>query len=105
MKDLILQRVKEYNVNALFDRLTQELDQHYKDKLLSASSGSFDSYSSRRYLGKSKKQKTEGVGFHKPSVSEMNEMVRNCEHQDGNIFVMRSLSANKSYTIDMNIGI
>ena len=39
MKDKILQRVKEYNAVALFVKLVDELTEHYKNKLLSVSSG------------------------------------------------------------------
>ena len=106
MKDLILQRVKEYNINALFDRLTDELDNHYKDKLLSAASGSFDSHCSARYLGKSKKKEKQGVGFVKPTSLETSTMLSNCSNQGDNIFVVPSAStANKSYVVDMNLGI
>ena len=44
VKDLILQRIKEYNINALFQKLTVDLNDYYKDKLLSAVSDSFDGY-------------------------------------------------------------
>ena len=42
VKDLILQRIKEYNINALFQKLTVDLNDYYKDKLILAASGSFD---------------------------------------------------------------
>ena len=35
--------MKEYNINALFDELTvDDLNEEYKDKLLSSANGSFD---------------------------------------------------------------
>ena len=39
IKDKILQRVKEFNVVALFEKLVVELTDHYKSKLLSVASG------------------------------------------------------------------
>ena len=35
LKDTILQRVKEYNVNGLIDRLIIDFNDHFKNKLLS----------------------------------------------------------------------
>jgi hypothetical protein len=40
LKDLLLRRVKEYNVVGLFDKLTIDLENHFKDKLLSIADGS-----------------------------------------------------------------
>jgi hypothetical protein len=39
IKDTILNRQKEVNIVGLMDKLTNELDQHYSNKLLSVSSG------------------------------------------------------------------
>ena len=41
LKDVILQRTKEYNVVGLLDKLTINLEDHYKNKLLSIADGSF----------------------------------------------------------------
>ena len=56
IKNKILQRVKEYNVVSLLQKLVSDLDDHYKDKLLSVASGSYDSFTARRFDGKSKKK-------------------------------------------------
>lgn len=56
IKDKVLQRVKEYNVVSLMEKLIVEFKDHYKDKLLSVASGSYDSYTARRFDGKSKKK-------------------------------------------------
>lgn len=56
IKDKILQRVKEYNVVSLMEKLIVEFKDHYKDKLLSVASGSYDTYTARRFDGKSKKK-------------------------------------------------
>ena len=55
IKDRILQRVKEYNAVSLFEKLTDDLNEHYMNKLLSVASGSFDNFSSTRYKGKTKR--------------------------------------------------
>lgn len=60
LKDTILRRVKEYNVVGLVDKLTVELEDHYKDKLLSIADGSFDGLYRRRFTGKGKDG---GTGF------------------------------------------
>ena len=39
LKDIILRRVKEYNVVGLITKTTVELENHYKDKLLSVADG------------------------------------------------------------------
>ena len=93
--------MKEYNINALFERLTVDLENHIKDKLLSAASGSlhiifpysvrmrentdqknckfghfsrsgsFDSFNSKTFLRKSKK-----VGYIRPTELQKKEMLR-----------------------------
>ena len=60
-KDTLLQRVKKYNTNSLFDKFT-ELMEHYQNKLLPVASGSFDRHYSRRFKGKSK-NKDEYIAF------------------------------------------
>ena len=54
IKDDILQ--EEVNIGSLLSKLTNELDMHYKNKLLSISSGKYDGIYSRRFnaLGKAK---------------------------------------------------
>ena len=52
LKDIILRRVKEYNVVGLITKITVELENHYKDKLLSVADGSFDGLYRRRFMGK-----------------------------------------------------
>ena len=42
MKESLLQTVKEYNINALFQKLSVDLEEHYINKLYSISSGSND---------------------------------------------------------------
>ena len=54
IKDKILDRVKEYNVVGLVNKLPINLDNHYKEKLLSITTGSFDAVYSLRYRGQIK---------------------------------------------------
>ena len=51
IKDEVLNRQKEVNFVGLIDKLTTELDDHYKNKLLSISSGKFDGIYSRKFAG------------------------------------------------------
>ena len=60
MKDDILKRQKEVNIVGLLDKLTGDLDQHYKTKLLSISSGKFDGIYSRRFDSKGKSKNKNG---------------------------------------------
>ena len=47
-------RIKEYNVTTLFEKLTVDLEKHYKDKLLSAASGSYHTCYLKHFQRKSK---------------------------------------------------
>ena len=42
LKDDILNRTKEFNINGLLDKLTKEFSDHYKVKILNVASGRFD---------------------------------------------------------------
>ena len=66
IKDDILNRQKEVNVVGLIDKLTDELDAHYKNKLLSVASGKFDGIYSRRFRG---------IGYQIPSLEQQNKIV------------------------------
>ena len=63
LRDVLLRRVKEYNVVGLFDKLTIDLENHYKEKLLSIADGSFDGNFRHRFLGKDKQKADGGQGF------------------------------------------
>lgn len=56
IKDLLLQRIKEYNINHLFEWLKQDLDIHHKDKWFTAGSGSFGIYCSKLFFDKTKSE-------------------------------------------------
>ena len=69
MKEGLLQGIKEYNINSLFHKLTDQLESHYIEKLLSVSSGSFDQFLGRRYAGKSVKRGQ--LGFARPTSDQL----------------------------------
>ena len=69
MKDGIIKRCREYNVNGLLEKIVNELDNHYQEKLLSVASGSFDGVYRRRFCGKGKAKKGK-IGFQMPSEEE-----------------------------------
>lgn len=89
LKDTILRRVKEYNVIGLVDKLTVELQDHYKDKLLSIADGSFDGQYRRRFMGKGKDG---GTGFKVPNANELDIYLSSIEKFDNNVFKVGSLS-------------
>jgi hypothetical protein len=92
LKDVILGRVKEYNLVALFDRLTVDLENHYKDKLLSVVDGSFDGHFRRRFLGK-QKQKSDGAqGFKVPSEDVQKRFLETVQEFPNGIFQVSSVS-------------
>ena len=102
LKDIILQRVKEYNINALFQKLTDDLNSHYKNKLLSVASGSFDGFYSPRFVGKSKKAGK--LGFTKPTDNEFRKMQNGLVNFGNNTFTIPSCRSEESYLVDMNAG-
>ena len=89
LKDTILRRVKEYNVVGLVDKLTVELEDHYKDKLLSIADGSFDGLYRRRFTGKGKDG---GTGFQVPDAIECSIYLSTVEQFGNNVFKVGSVS-------------
>ena len=73
----ILKRTKEYNVVALFMKLTTELENHSKEKLLSIPDGSFEGHFRRRFMGKGK-TKNDVQGYKQPNEKERNIFTK-CE--------------------------
>ena len=55
LKDTILRRMKEYNVIGVIDKVTIDLEDHYKDKLLSLADGSCDGQYRQRFMGREAK--------------------------------------------------
>ena len=110
LKDGILRRYKEYNINALLQKLLVDFNNHYKDKLLSVASGSFDGIYSRRYLGKKrgkKDNKKDGVSFRVPTLDEQNKALEGIIALENNVFVVPSLSGDQTlnYLVDMTAGV
>ena len=88
---MVLQKVNKHNITTLFERLTIDLEYHYKDKLLSAASGSFDS---KRVLGKSKKVRE--MGYIRPTELQRGEMLR--KTIGSNIYSVPNITENIFYT-------
>ena len=89
LKDIILRRVKEYNVVGLITKITVELENHYKDKLLSVADGSFDGLYRRRFMGKGMDGST---GFKVPDANECSMLLCTVEKFNNNVFKVGSLS-------------
>ena len=89
LKDTILRRVKEYNVVGLVDKLTVELEDHYKGKLLSIADRSFEGLYRRRFTGKGKDG---GTGFQVPDAIERSIYLSTVEQFGNNVFKVGSIS-------------
>ena len=85
LKDEVLNRTKEININGLFDKLTTDFNDHYKVKLLNVASGKFDGWYSNRFKGLTKK-KGEGSGFKLPSQEDQEEAAKHITPLSANIF-------------------
>ena len=72
MKESLLQRVKEYNISALFQKPSVDLENRYINNLHAISSGSNDIFCSPRYAGKFLKKGE--LGFRKPLLDETNSV-------------------------------
>ena len=96
IKDEILNRVKEYNVLGLVDKLTINLEAHYQAKLLSIAEVLFDGI----YSGKFK-----GVVKNMPPVNVLDEIATKVESVGNETFKAPSFSnPDIVYLVDMNFG-
>ncbi len=95
IKDEILNRVKEYNVVGLLDKLTINLEEHYITKLLSIADGSLDGVYSARFKGLIKNL---------PPSDVLDEISKNVVSVGNEIFKVPSFTCtNVQYLIDMNL--
>ena len=92
LKDIILKRTKEYNIVALLERLLVDLEDHYKEKLLSIADGSFDGHYRRRFSGKGKTKKDGGQGFVLPTEDEQLRFTETVKKFPNDVFEVESLS-------------
>ena len=97
IKDEILNRVKEYNVVGLLDKLSIDLDYHYKTKMLSLADGSFDGIYRNRFKGLLKNL---------PSKEDLDIVQAGVVSLGNDVFEVPSFSVqNKVYLVDMNISL
>ncbi|XP_057311257.1 uncharacterized protein LOC130649070 [Hydractinia symbiolongicarpus] len=105
LKDNILNRTKEININGLFEKLTKDFNDHYKSKLLSVANGRFDGIYSRRFMGKTK-EKGEGVGYKLPPEPVLREVAENIISNGSNIYLVPSFTdPSVHYCVDMELGL
>ncbi|XP_066927559.1 uncharacterized protein [Clytia hemisphaerica] len=71
LKDTILKRTKEVNINGLFDKLTGAFNDHYKVKLLNVASGNFDGVYTQRFAGKKTQPNPDRIPFLLSQVKEI----------------------------------
>ena len=108
LKDGILRRYKEYNINGLLEKLLVDFDNHYKDKLLSVASGTFDGVYSRRYRGKDRTgrgTKKEGISYQIPSFDDQKKALEASVTLGNEVFVVPSLTTDTNYLVDMTAGV
>ena len=95
IKDEILNRVREYNVLGLTDKLTTNLEAHYQAKLLSIAEGSFDGIYSGRFKGLVKNL---------PPINVLDEIAMQVESVGSETFKVPSFSnPDITYLVDMNL--
>ena len=85
--------MKEYNVVDLFSKVTIDLEDHYKDKLLSLADGSFDGQYRQRFMGRGKDG---GTGFKVPNQEERDCYLRTVEQFTNNVSAVESLSESET---------
>ncbi|XP_066926380.1 uncharacterized protein [Clytia hemisphaerica] len=106
LKDNILCRTKEININGLIQKLVIEFMDHYKVKLLGVANGRYDGiYSKRLFKGESKDKKT-AIGFKLPPVAELEIVEQKIVTRADDLYVVPSFTNPElSYLVDMNIGL
>ena len=103
IRDIILQRVKEFNIVSLFDKLVVDFNDYYKNKLLSVASSSFDGNYRHRFVGKLKEQC--GIGYKKPSEEELKYMEENLVDHGHDVFSVPSANQDgTTYLVDLDTG-
>lgn len=104
LKDNVLNRTKEVNINGLVDKLFDDFDEHYKAKLISACNSRFEGIYSSRFKGRSK-SKGSGVGYQLPPFEQHQEIKTRITKTDGGFYLVPSFTCNdKMYTVDMDMG-
>ena len=102
LKDNILNRTKEININGLVTKLCIDLTNHYKTKLLNVAVGKFDGCYSDRFKGIGKASKG-SCGFTMPPHDEVVRVGGNVENIGDNLYKVPSFSKDvSSYLVDMN---
>ena len=115
IKDQILKRTKEVNINGLLGKLDGDFNNHYKNKLLDVATGKFDGCYSDRYKGISKKRssgvgfkipgRSSGVGFKIPGYEAQEKVIKNVVHLGNDMYKVPSFENNGiSYVVHMDIG-
>ena len=102
LKDTILRRTRQFNVNALLVKIFEDFMEHFKFKLFSIADNSFDGIFSRRFKGYSKNKNS---GFIVPAVDVQNDLLKRTISLGQNLFLVPSKSTESVYQVDMSIGI
>lgn len=84
---LVLRHTKEYNVAGQIDKLTIDLEDHDKNKLLSIADGSYDGAYRHQFMGKGKDGST---GFKVPDKKDLDAILSTVENFGNNVFKVGS---------------
>ena len=103
LKDEVLGRTKEVNINGLLDKLVNEFNNHFKVKLLNVSSGKFDGCYAKRFKGKGKRKGE--LGFTIPTSEEQAKLLNEMEIVPDGAKVPSLSEESKTYTVNMRLGI
>ena len=110
LKDEVLNRTKEVNINGLLGKLSNEFNDHYKLKLLNVASGKFDGCYANRFKGKGNvkgdKDTKCGIGFRMLTREEQDRLLSGTVEITNGIYTVPSVTdPSVLYTVDMSIGI
>ena len=87
--------MKDVNIFGLLEKLTGNLDDHYKNKLLSVANGKFDCIYSTRF------QKCENL----PSRKQQEDVIARSVTLNHNTYIAPSLTNNGQYLVDIRSGL
>ncbi|XP_066933770.1 uncharacterized protein [Clytia hemisphaerica] len=105
LKDNVLNRTKEININGLIQKLVEDFNDHFKVKLISIANGRYDGVYSKRFKGLSKDKKS-SIGFRLPSQAELDLLVQKIVDRGAGSYLVPSFKNQESfYFVDTDLGV
>jgi len=96
VKDGVLKRQRQYNINQLLDKLMHDFEEHFKIKLLSVADGTFDGVFSGRFKGSKLVIPGKKLFLLKPGSGAGTHFQNNCTFVVKICFYNRTLTAQRS---------